>query len=229
MQQPSETPVNTPYAPPPWKLTGRGWVLLYRFDADFVQQVGQVAPYADGDFKGGVGAVMLLDYHTSPVGPYQELLFIPGVFGHGRGRYHTVTTIYVSTQVSVENGRDNWGVPKQLASFNITQHDERTTQFTAAQDDNIFFDATLESGLVRFPVNTAFVPKPMSPKLLQQHPDGHLLVTAPYAAGVIGPVGTLKSIAADGVAFPDVSSQTPIGIVEWVSLRLTFPSPRTVA
>jgi acetoacetate decarboxylase len=73
---------------------------------------------------------MLVDYEQSPVGPYQELLFIPGRFQFGRRRYYMVTQIYVSTQVSVENGQENWGIPKQLAQFHFETVDERVKQFT---------------------------------------------------------------------------------------------------
>lgn len=210
---------------PPWKLTGSGWVLLYRFDEDFVAPY--LPGYLQGAFAGGVGAVMLVNYRTSPVGAYRELLFVPGVFKHGRRKYHAVTQIYVSTEASLVNGRENWGIPKQLADFEIEQIDDTTQQITVLQGDAPFFQAALQQGILRFPVNTLFVPGFLTPKLLQQRDDGQQLITAPRAAGVISPTATLEHTAAEPSLFPDVSAHKPLGIIEAVNVRLFFPAPKT--
>src|SRR5262245_61022490 len=102
--------------PPPWRLTGSGYILLYRwFPRDFVAVQGQVPPALAGSFKGGASAVMVVNYENSEVGPYRELLFIPGLFERG----FSITRTYVSSQASVDSGRANWGIPKQLAEFDV--------------------------------------------------------------------------------------------------------------
>mmetsp|Transcript_5735 Transcript_5735/g.9565 ORF Transcript_5735/g.9565 Transcript_5735/m.9565 type:complete len:143 (+) Transcript_5735:478-906(+) len=64
----------------------------------------------------GFGAVMLVRYSDFPVGPYDELLLIPGAFepkGTARKPFladRLVTRIYVSSIASVKQGRKNWGI-----------------------------------------------------------------------------------------------------------------------
>ncbi|GAB3639487.1 acetoacetate decarboxylase family protein [Spirosoma arcticum] len=80
---------------------------------------GFLAPYQQRAYWGWVGTVMLVDYETSPVGPYQELLFVPGLFRFGDTTSFSIAKIYVSTRASVWNGRQNWGIPKELAHFSF--------------------------------------------------------------------------------------------------------------
>ena len=61
------------------------------------------------DFKGGIGMVQVIQYHDSPVGPYNELLIIPGNFkvpgGEAKGkRKLRISRIYVDSEVSCYNG-----------------------------------------------------------------------------------------------------------------------------
>ena len=65
--------------------------------------------------------IQIYRYKTSPVGPYDELMYIPGFF-----RTNTVaedgseqsilapriTRIYISTDATCIRGRENWNVPK---------------------------------------------------------------------------------------------------------------------
>ncbi|MCD0165179.1 hypothetical protein IHN58_05875, partial [Deinococcus sp. 12RED42] len=81
-------------AGPPWTLRGAGLVAVFA----------------------GRGVLMLVRYASSPVGPYDELLWAE-VRGSPVGRRPQVTRIVVSTEASVVWGRRNWGIPKELASF----------------------------------------------------------------------------------------------------------------
>jgi hypothetical protein len=101
----------------PWKLTGNGYILLYRFTKAFVAEHGFLADFQKEKFVSGWGAVMLVDYQSSPVGPYHELLFIPGLFSFNKKKVFSISKIYVSTQSSVVNGIENWGIPKEFAEF----------------------------------------------------------------------------------------------------------------
>jgi len=111
----------TQIAPAPWSLTGRGFVLLYYFPAAFNQQFGFMADYQQAGYKGGLGAVMLVDYNSSDVGPYYELLFIPGLFYLGGKLTFSISKIYVSSYDSLWNGRENWAIPKELAQFKVSE------------------------------------------------------------------------------------------------------------
>lgn len=188
-------------------------------------QHAHIPDYLMSEYRGGLGLVMLLDYRTSPIGAYQELLLIPGRFQFGRRRYYTITKIYVSSIPSVTNGRHNWGIPKELADFTVEKVDARTKQFRVSRGGIPFFDATLEAGILRLPVNTIMNPFPM--RLLQRHEDTTFLSTEPSAGGVVS-LGGLKRLEVDGSAFPDVSRQQLLGVVEVVNFRLRFPVPEVV-
>lgn len=58
---------------------------------------------------------MLVNYEKYPVWPYRELLIIPGKFR--KSHKQAITKIYVDSEASTQNGRANWGVPKQTLSF----------------------------------------------------------------------------------------------------------------
>ena len=73
-------PVPSEYYPPPWRLTGEGIILIYRFPRAWVERLECLTDQQRGNFAGGLGYVMMVNYHQSPVGPYKELLLIPASF-----------------------------------------------------------------------------------------------------------------------------------------------------
>ncbi|MFC4639645.1 hypothetical protein [Deinococcus hohokamensis] len=85
--------------PPPWRLSGHGLLALY-------------APARSRP----PGAVMLVRYANSPVGPYDELLWLEWTGGLRRA-HPVVRHIVVSSEQSVQWGRRNWALPKRLARF----------------------------------------------------------------------------------------------------------------
>ncbi|MCB0596005.1 MAG: hypothetical protein H6557_24550 [Lewinellaceae bacterium] len=91
--------------PAPWALRGEGAMLFYRLPRAFAQEHGGIPERLAPSFQGFVACVMLADYRESPVGPYRELLFIPGLVGTERGRRFSITRIYVDSQESMEWGR----------------------------------------------------------------------------------------------------------------------------
>jgi hypothetical protein len=64
------------------------------------------SPEAAGAFNGGLGMMQIVRYHDSPVGPYDELILVPGYFqvpGTKREMVR-VTRIYVSQKDTCWNG-----------------------------------------------------------------------------------------------------------------------------
>ncbi|KAL6233261.1 hypothetical protein BDW75DRAFT_194361 [Aspergillus navahoensis] len=66
--------------------------------------------------------VMIIRYEDTDVGPYDELIFIPGraVNPNTGKKEFRISNIYVSTDASVWNGRRNWNIPKHRARFEFT-------------------------------------------------------------------------------------------------------------
>jgi Acetoacetate decarboxylase (ADC) len=206
-------------APAPWTLTGNGIILLYRFSRKWIEENGFLADYQQDSFKGIVGSVMLVDYHTSPVGPYRELLFIPGYFKMGGKNTFSISKIYVSSQESVWNGIENWGIPKELADFTIEQPDERSRVFTASLNDQSFFEATVKRGRFSFPFSSALFPFNITQRLGQD-----LLLTKPSAKGKAY-FADIQNVKINSNLFPDLSALRPLAALVVEDFEMTFPVP----
>lgn len=84
---------------PPWTLRGRGWLALYRLR------------------PAQVGALLLVRYTSSPVGPYDELMWVEAPVATPVEGRPSIRRIVVSTAASVTWGRRNWAIPKAQAAF----------------------------------------------------------------------------------------------------------------
>ncbi|KAH9852028.1 hypothetical protein C2E23DRAFT_827258 [Lenzites betulinus] len=79
------------------------------------------ASMEQGAFRGGRGSITLIRYSESPVGPFEELAIAPGEFANPYQKpSHRVTRAYVSSMEALINGRQNWGLPRELAQFSFT-------------------------------------------------------------------------------------------------------------
>ncbi|KAH7096500.1 hypothetical protein BKA62DRAFT_719491 [Auriculariales sp. MPI-PUGE-AT-0066] len=129
----SAPPYPFEHAPAPWLLKGTAyWMFLKGLDAKQplpdaayhpLEQPGpDMDPVAaNPKFMGGLGVVWIIRYEEGPVGPYDELIYLPGTFESPNGKSESrITRIYVSSAVSVFNGRTNWNIAKHLARFAFT-------------------------------------------------------------------------------------------------------------
>lgn len=212
----------------PWHLSGKGYILLYRFPKTFADGLSDHLPqFLRGRFAGGFGAVMVVDYHTSDVGPYGELLCIPGRFHVDGRRLCTISDIYVSTLASVVNGRKNWAIPKQLADISFEQtggHEERVVVVSGGAPV-----ATIGFSWDRipFPVSTSLMPFPL---VQQQEPlEGDQEAIRRYTTfngSGTGRLAHVTSMSIDGNRFPDVSAFHPIAAIRVDPFNITFPLAR---
>jgi len=146
--------------PAPWTLHGQGHIFLYRFSRAFINQEGLMPASLRPAFVGGVGALMLVTYSHSDCGPYRELLLIPGNFLiQGKVR-RSITHIVVSTEVSVVNGRRNWGIPKQEGSFVVDRDADGREAWSVHSDGRAIFQGRVSSvGWVPWlPLHSALLP-----------------------------------------------------------------------
>lgn len=209
--------MNVASFPAPWDLQGKGYILLYKFKKDFVEKEGNVPDFLQGHFKGGFGAVMLVDYAKSNAGPYGEFLFIPGKFDYEGKKLDTISKIYVSSMESVVNGRKNWGIPKEQADFKFEQIDKRTEKVSISKDGVTFAEFELKSGKIFFHVSTKLLPFP----LVQKY-EGKFLFTNFFGKGR-GRFAKVKKISINKEYFPDIASYKPIAVVAVSPFDITFP------
>ncbi len=209
-------------APPPWQLTGDGFIWLFRFSRAFVEREGFMADWQRARLASALGAVMLVDYRQTNVGPYRELLFIPGRFRVGGRRMFSISKIYVSTEASVRGGVENWGIPKEMASFARERRGDGSECFSAALDGRVFFSAELAPFGPRFPISSSLVPLTVA-----QARRGDLLITRSTARGWAR-LCRARALRVDGAYFPDLSRLRPIAVIAVSGFRMTFPPPEVL-
>lgn len=201
-------------APAPWELVGEGFVLIYKFSKKWVETHGDLPDHLKGKFKGGLGYLMLVNYKSSPVGPYKELLFIPGKFTLYNKQ--SITKIYVNTEVSTQNGRSNWGIPKQTLA--ISWEKNKGEDLIQVKDgDKTAFSCELKSGGIPFPVSTSFLPID-----LHQMWGEVDFFTKPSGNGW-GKLARVKNLTIDPAFFPDLSSKKPLFAVKIDPFHIQFP------
>ena len=149
---------STTIAPAPWSLSGEGLVSLYHFPGRFVRQWGFMETYQQRSYKGGIGALIYMDYKSSNVGPYQELMFIPGLFYLAGKWTFSISKIWVSTQESLFNGQRNWGIPKELADFSKEKLADGSATLGVSKNNRTFFSATVKAHQPAIPFWSRLIP-----------------------------------------------------------------------
>lgn len=215
-------------APAPWSLRGDGYMIFYKFSREFVEKFGFVPPELTGKFDGYLGSVMLVNYQSSPVGPYRELLFIPGKFKLAdkngiNNRPQSITKIYVNSEQSTQNGRENWGIPKETVVFRRNLVDKNfisgDTECIELLDANgkPFFSITLRAFGLSFPITTA-----MMPIHLMQNLNEKTYFTTPSGRGK-GQLVSIKNIKINSDYFPDLTQAKPLMAIKVSDFTMEFP------
>lgn len=209
----------------PWRLSGDAFVVLYRLPRAFVEAEGFVPAELQERFLGGTGAIMVVDYRTSPVGPYRELLFIPGRFRYRGRSVFSVTKAYTSTEASVAGGRRNWGLPREHADF-AHERSGGAELIRVGRDGETSVELSLRPGKLGLPVTTDLIPP--SHRTLVQPLDGRVFHSAPEGRGSLRRARLIQA-RIDGAFFPDVSRFEPRMSVKAVGFDLTFPKAEVTA
>lgn len=209
------THIPTP-VPAPWTLRGEGIILLFRFKKSWVNQAANLPEHLHHKFRGGFGYVMLVDYQESPVGPYKELLFIPGKFGEEK--LQSITTIFVDSEASTANGRANWAIPKQTADFRW-QKEKGLDRVEVSLNGKLVFQAGIRSGGISLPISTTLLPIQ-----LRQELAGQVLFTQPEGKGW-GKLAHIQELELDPLLFPDIRGIKPLLALKVSPFTLTFPKP----
>lgn len=204
---------------PPWSLTGDGFIWLFRFPRAFVLEHGFLAPWQREALRETLGAVILVRYTQSGVGPYDELLCIPGRFAVAGARHFSISVIYVSTEASVRWGIANWGIPKQQAQFERQQMHGEVVFSCATTTDEPILSARLRPLGLPFPVASALVPFRIA-----QRRGEEVLITHPRAVGRAR-LCTVSRLAVNPAHFPDIARLRPLAVLAVESFRMTFPHP----
>lgn len=218
---PEDTSIRVPALPAPWNLTGRGFMVLYKFNREFLRDKAFLSPHEGITPAGGLGALMIIDYTASDAGPYSELLFIPGKVHVNGGRWHRITKIYVSTMVSVLNGRKNWEIPKEPAQFHFSRKDN-LERIEVVSGSETFFQTEIKVAGPRFPVSTKLLPFP-----LMQGKPGSFLQTN-FSGRGFGRLAFIRSLESHQQYFPDLAGVKPLAAICIDPFHITFPPAKKI-
>lgn len=214
-----EPDITYQISPAPWQLKGEGYLMLYRFSNAFLKMEGCIAEGLKSSLCLNVGLVMLVNYQTSPVGPYGELLFIPGMF-HYKGKYYWhISKIYVSSLDSVMNGRANWGIPKELAEFKFETLDQGITSAKVNLNGELVFNGQFKDRALGFPLSTALFPFQFIQPL-----NGKEYITHPKGRGKAFFSKPIELTTGQGL-FPSINTQTRLTCLHIPDFSLAFPQP----
>jgi len=225
MLQPDSMLPDVPRCPAPWKLRGSAWIVALKLPPGAPARDAFLPQGLAGQGRGLAAYLMYVDYVQSDCGPYRELLFIPGAFPFGDGRRHlTISRILVSTWDSVVNGRDNWGIPKDRADFEVEQGLDggRADRVRVLSEGRELCELRLAT--LRFapslPVPGGLLPARL--RTLAQSFRGRTYYYAPAAGGRARP-GRLLSWRFDAELFPDLAAAPVLAAFKIESFRMTFP------
>lgn len=205
--------------PPPWPLRGDGWVLLFRLSAAYAARPGLVRPELRSVWQGAIGAVAWMHYRESSVGPYDELLFIPGLTGVGGRSAFSISQIYVSSMTSVVNGRANWGIPKDRADISVETWPSGEEVLRAGPANDPFAELIARPGGPRLPVDTRALPLP-----IVQVWQGQIFRLGLTMQAQVRWLDVIRWHA-DGVRFPSLAGLRPLAAVKLENFAITFPVP----
>ncbi|MGE5583882.1 MAG: hypothetical protein ACM3X9_15300 [Bacillota bacterium] len=208
--------------PAPWDLTGRGYIMFFKFPPQFIREFGFLDGRFQKGFHGKTGCIIFGDYQQSKVGPYQELFFVPGKIHYHHRNLYTISKVFGSTAESVENARQNWGIPKELAAFSVTQVTNNLENIKVTQNGVPVIDITIrtpDSGLP-LPLNTFFMPFP-----LVQHMDGKTYYLNVKGHGS-GRLGQILKVEVNPELFPNFAFFKHVAIIKVNRFQVRFPVPK---
>lgn len=208
--------------PAPWELKGNGYIIAFKFPKEFTEKNSFIPSSMKKRFSAGIGSVMLIDYNESAVGPYRELLFIPGKFKFPKKKIYSITKIYVSSKESVVNGKLNWGIPKELADFKIEHVAKNKERITVSKDNSIIMDVTLHTRGPTMPFFTK-----MFPLSLVQETVDNIYYTQLHGKGK-EKMAKIIDVSVNQKYFPNISKLKPLFTVKIENFKLFFEKPEIV-
>ncbi|HEX4878792.1 MAG TPA: acetoacetate decarboxylase family protein [Limnobacter sp.] len=211
---------DTPACPAPWQLHGNGLIVLLKNSTERALADPAIDKAMVPHLRSHYAVLMLVNYEQSNVGPYQELLYIPGSALIDGRRHLTISNIWVSSQASVDNGRRNWGIPKQLANFNWQTQPDGGQRVRVEHAGQTLIDLRYHGKGWACPVHTAFVPGFM--RTLVQSLDGQRYVYTPSAKGRCK-LASIQQLSTPSSLFPNIQASHVIAAFEANHFQMTFP------
>ncbi|WP_437813547.1 acetoacetate decarboxylase family protein [Sorangium sp. So ce1078] len=207
-------------APAPWTLTGDAYIAMLELPERLLLEQGFIPEALRPRFEGRYSLLMALDYTTSNVGPYRELLFIPGRYRTRRGLKWSISKIYVSSWDSVVNGQLNWAIPKEHADLDLVREADGSERLRASQGGDVFADVRFAAAGPSLPAASALLPERF--RGLMHHRDGNDHFCAPTARGRVRRARLLDA-RVDPARMPRIDEARVVFAVRLSGFRAEFP------
>jgi len=206
------------YPPPPWNLGGWGIATIGLVEsaaaAPFVPEGARLVSVAPGKTLGGL---FFLSYDRGTL-TYRELNVVAGLVRVGARFAFLLPRLYVDSAASLAGGREIWGVPKELAAFDIS-HDIGVTTVDVRQGADPI--CTLRCTV---PQRGLRVPLPLPS--LGVRDDAFLFFTGRFASRLSFARASVK--LAPGGEFGALGLERPRVTVRCENLTLDVPAPQVV-
>jgi hypothetical protein len=214
-------PSSVALAPAPWQLGGQGYVVAVRLPQTVLEQGSFLPEGCTRVGRSRLAYLMFVDYAASDVGPYHELLYIPGVLQIGRRRNLSISRIFVSSWASVVNGEQNWGIPKDRCDFAVHYGADGVDRVAlSAADGSVFAELELQARGPRLPAPGHWVPRRW--RTLSQLRDGQVYTYVPEARGHCR-FARLRSWRFDARRFPDLAQGEVVAAIKITDFSMIFP------
>jgi hypothetical protein len=208
-----------PVVPPPWQLRGDGLIVLYRLPAATRSLSLAGSPTLRGRDRGGIGNMMWVRYREAPIGPYDELIYSPGLVSiNGRWAF-SIARIYVSTWESVVNGRANWGIPKDRADFAFDTLPGGEQRATALLNGSPVAEVLYRTSARAIPLDTRALPLPLAQVWRETVFRFH------FSARGRAHWADILRVRTDADAFAPLEGIAPLGALLLRDFDMTFPVP----
>ena len=201
-----------------YEFKGNGYVLFYRFDEEFIRLETFLPESLKNNFCHGLGAVLYMNYTKSEIGPYEELLFIPGKFCYRGKKNHFISKAYVSTGEAVRFGYENWFTPKEKAAFSKETLKDNIENISTCIGNEEVASFEIKKGKIRFRLGTG---KFLSFSLMQLKGDEPVKLN--YSGTVTANFARLASIRIRPAFFPNIARFTPLAVFKMRNFTLRLP------
>jgi len=210
----------------PWRLAGDAYVVDLRMPEEILDRQCFVPESLKDRRLGNSSRMIYVDYKSSPVGPYRELLFNPPKFRFDRKPCRTISRIFVSTPESVVNGVENWGIPKAIAEFESKTLTHGWERVAVSVEGTVFAELTFSTVRFGFPFSDRWLPARF--RTMAQHYQGRSYFYAPTTRATMK-MGRLRESKIDSKMFPDISRGKITLCVRLENFRMWIPAATVVA
>lgn len=177
--------LEVPKCPGPWQLKiANSWVFPFFYGRSKIEKL--LGSNNENVCENGLGVVMIVQYSDSPVGAYDEILIcLPQkrtLVDNEWVTTRSIPIIYVSTEASLRNGRENWGIRKELAKFSWEKNrgyflTTTTVTVSTSITNEYLFDATFTTLNFSVPLSLGILGK-LIPCILEEKIDEEGVVSA---------------------------------------------------